>query len=148
MIQAQSAGLLRRFAAGIYDSFVMLAIIVFIGFFYVGLYKVITDSPNASAHPLLLQFVLFPLLIFACFSFYTWCWMHGGSTLGMQAWRIRLIARNGNTLTIHQCIQRCGLACLSFACFGLGYWSALWHPEKLTWHDRGSKTQVIRSVKK
>ena len=32
--------------------------------------------------------------------------------------------------------------------FGLGYWSALWHPEKLSWHDRRSKTKVILSQRK
>ena len=144
----QTASLLRRLVAGVYDSFVIMAIVMMAGFLYLGIYQKITGTLNASAHPTLLQLTLFPLILLACLSFYIWCWTHGGSTLGMQAWRIRLISQTGQAITLKQCMQRSALACLSFACFGLGYWSALWHREKLSWHDRGSKTRVIWIGKK
>lgn len=37
---------------------------------------------------------LFLLVLFA--AYFLWCWLRGGQTLAMKAWRIRLVAKDGH----------------------------------------------------
>jgi uncharacterized RDD family membrane protein YckC len=45
-------------------------------------------------------------LFFICFFFYAWFWTHGGQTLGMRAWRIRLQQLDGTGITWWQALLR------------------------------------------
>ena len=37
---------------------------------------------------------IFLLALFA--AYFLWCWLRGGQTLAMKAWRIRLVAKDGH----------------------------------------------------
>lgn len=77
------------------------------------------------------------------FWFFAWFWMHGGQTLGMRAWRLRLEGKNGRALSLDQVSKRSFAALVSFAALGLGYLWMLADREKLTWHDRFSGTRLV-----
>ena len=78
------------------------------------------------------------------FAFFAWFWTHGGQTLGMRAWKIRVVDLNNQPLTWAQAAMRFLWSLASWMVFVLGYVWALFDPEKLTLHDRMSKTRLVR----
>ena len=86
--------------------------------------------------------VVWLLFLGTTFFFYSWFWQRTGSTLGMDAWKIRVVSElDGNNPHWINCLLRLIFACLSFACLGLGY---LWVVFKgYSWHDKLSQTRVV-----
>ena len=81
------------------------------------------------------------------FSYYAFCWLRGGQTLGMLAWRLKLVNTEGGPVTLTQCLKRAIVAPFSLALAGIGY---LWFyvgTQQQTWHDRASQTYVVRLPK-
>lgn len=89
------------------------------------------------------QYVFPVYLLIVGFLFYAWFWTHGGQTLGMRAWRIRLCTLDGGPISWRQAVVRFAAACLSWACLGLGFIWCLKDRERRCWHDRLSATQLI-----
>ncbi len=129
-------GLLRRLAAILYDSLLLLALL----FIASALHLAISGGGEASTTPDIVR-SLFILLI--SFSFFAWFWLHGGQTLGMRAWRIRLQNRGGGPITPWQAMLRYLVAILSWLAFGMGFLWSLIDKEKLTWHDRYSLSELV-----
>ena len=87
--------------------------------------------------------VVLPVIVTVWLIFYIWFWRHGGQTLGMLAWRIRLVALTGGTPSVKDCILRCLWAFPSALLCGLGYLWIYFDPQNCCLHDRLSKTRVI-----
>ena len=141
LLEHPSAGLLRRSAAMVYDLMILIAIWMAIGFVHaaiVGPESITGGGPS-------LQLTLFPLLLSGTFMFYYWFWTHGGQTLGMRAWRLKVVDSNldGRPLSFSSCVVRFSSAILSLLCLGLGYITVLFNPEKNTWHDNLSNTRTL-----
>ena len=88
--------------------------------------------------------VLWAHLFLVLCVYFTWFWTHGGQTLGMRAWKIRVVDLNNQPLTWTQAGMRFFWSLISWMVFGLGYVWALFDPEQLTLHDRMSKTRLVR----
>jgi len=98
------ASLLRRLGAIVYDTLLLFAVL----FIATALVLPLTEGTAIPAgHPL---FSLYILVI--CFLFYAWFWTHGGQTLGMRAWKLRLQQHSGAAVTWTQALLRFGLAAL------------------------------------
>jgi uncharacterized RDD family membrane protein YckC len=82
-------------------------------------------------------------LLGTSFGFYGWFWTHGGQTLGMRAWRIRLERCDGGQLTWRDAAYRYAAAALSGAMLGLGFWWGYWDRDRRCWHDGLSHTRVV-----
>lgn len=133
---ARQVGLPRRFAAIFYDSLSLLAVL----FFATWLLVALAGGAFTPGHPLLRAFLcLLGGLFFAGF------WTHGGQTLGMKSWRIRLVAADGGPVGWGPALLRCLAAVLSWVCLGAGFWAALFDRDRRTWHDRISDTYLVRS---
>ncbi len=128
-------GLARRLAAILYDSLLLMAILFMASLVVLPL---MGDNPSA---PTLFVFRLYLLVL--AFAFFAWFWSHGGQTLGMRAWRIRLQNRRGGPPSLWQLMLRFLVAILSWLAFGLGFLWSLIDREKLTWHDRYSMTELV-----
>jgi uncharacterized RDD family membrane protein YckC len=126
------ASLLRQLAAMIYDSLLVLALL----FLAVG--TVVAFNGGEAVEPNI-AFKLYLLCV--VFTFYAWFWHKSGQTLGMRAWRIRIVDANGVNPGWGTCYLRLCCALLSWSCFGLGYLWRLFKP--WTWHDRLSDTRII-----
>ena len=127
------AGLARRLGGVIYDTFLVLALLIVLSF--VG---VAANDGEANQSPLFRS-----LLLVAMYAFFAYFWSHSGMTLGMQAWRIRIQTPEGCAPTLTQCLIRFLIAGLSLACCGLGYvWQLLDH-EQRSWQDIVSGTRVV-----
>ena len=91
-----------------------------------------------------------PLQIYlaACpFLFYGWFWTHGGQSLGMSAWRLKVFTENGDTMDWRRSVIRVAAAHLSLFAAGLGYLWILVDRDGLAWHDRLSHTRVVMTAK-
>ncbi len=130
-------GLLRRLAAIFYDSWLVAAFWL-LGAMVDTVVRAGLDLGSEGHHlPLQLYLLLAPV------AFFTWFWMHGGQTLGMRAWRLKLLSRDGNPPSLRQSLVRCAAALLSMLALGLGYLWILFDPDRLSWHDRLSGTRLV-----
>ena len=78
-----------------------------------------------------------------CFAYFGWFWTHGGQTLGMRSWRLRLVGAGKNGATWRHALVRFLGAGFSWLAFGAGFLWLLVDPERLTWHDRISATRIV-----
>ena len=128
----------RRFSAIVYDTLLLICI-VFIAWQPVPLLPDSLPDPLGRA-------IRLGYLIAICFMFLGWFWCHGGQTLGMKAWKIRLLnktASENQPVSWKSAWMRFIMAMFSWLCLGVGFWWALFNSEKLTWHDQFSGTRLV-----
>lgn len=80
--------------------------------------------------------------------FFVFFWQRDGQTIGMRAWRLKLIDNEGNNPSIKQCLLRCLLAPISIAILFGGYWWCWIDKEGRALHDRLTKTHVLLMPKR
>ncbi len=131
-------GLLRRLAAMLYDFLVLLAVWI------VALFLILPFNQGEALAPWIVQLYLLVLTFLFIGAF----WNHGGQTLGMIAWRIRLVGPEGQPIGWRRAAIRFVVACLSWIPLGLGYWWSLREPEGRTWQDLAAGTWVIREPRR
>lgn len=86
----------------------------------------------------------FPLyLLSVSFVFYGWFWTHGGQTLGMRSWKLRLISDEQTDISWKQAFIRYISACASWTLLGLGIFWRLWQKDGKTWQDLSSKSCIF-----
>ena len=130
----QSAGLFRRLAAILYDSLLIISM-----WLITTLLLVAFINDGTALQGPLFQFGLY----FEACLFYSYFWRLRGQTLGMQAWKIKLVSPSLQTLSWQECFARLFFALVSVSMLGLGFIWMLFDPDRLTWHDRASGTRVV-----
>ncbi|MFA5531721.1 MAG: RDD family protein [Thiohalomonadaceae bacterium] len=126
-------GLIRRLAAIVYDAVLLFGVV----FLASALIQPFTKVINPGNPFFTLYFVA------VVFAFFGWFWTHGGQTLGMRAWRVRVQRPDGQPITWGQAALRYLVAILSWAVLGLGFLWSLIDREKRTWHDLVSETVLV-----
>ncbi len=126
------ASLFRQLAAMLYDSFLIFAVL----FVAAAIAIVFNRGEAIESSPF---FSLY--LLFTVFTFYAWFWHKSGQTLGMRAWKIRIVSEFGGNPSWGVSYLRLMFALLSLSCLGLGYLWRLFKP--YTWHDKLSQTSII-----
>jgi uncharacterized RDD family membrane protein YckC len=71
-------------------------------------------------------------------------WRRGGRTLGMRPWRLRVTAADGGPAPVRALMLRYAVGTASLLLGGIGFWWAWLDRERLTWHDRLSRTRMQR----
>jgi len=82
-------------------------------------------------------------LMSVAFGYFGWFWVHGGQTLGMRSWRLRVEAVDGDRVRWRLALVRFLGACISWLVLGAGFLWALVDPGRRTWHDRLSGTVIV-----
>jgi len=134
---------LRRLAAMLYDGFLLLAvwfIAISLGMVVIWLVTGDTEFTNNS-----LSFIFLEL---TTFFFYGWFWTHGGQTLGMRAWRMKVIKENGEIPGWSQALVRYLYAHLSWMLLGVGFLMVLFNKNRMALHDNLSHTYLQMIEKK
>ena len=85
------------------------------------------------------------LLFVELFAFFAFFWIKRGQTIGMLAWRLRIVSTEPMTLT--KVLMRFLGALLGGACLFLGYFWILFDTERRSWSDMLSGTHVVRDPK-
>lgn len=153
------AGLPRRLAAVVYDGLLLLAVLFVATALALGLAVALLGGAAVKLkNPLVGNPFFQTYLLFICFFFYGGFWTHGGQTLGMRAWRLRIQRRDdGRGIGWWQALARfllgsvwlpvmlflyrlLGLSSSLSLVAGLGtLWITLW----LRWPDRLSETELV-----
>ncbi len=95
-IRQHRCGLLRRLAAIAYDTLIVTGLL---------LIAAAVASPFGQGDQQAFRDPLFTLYLMAVWFLYmTICWRHGGMTVGMRAWRIRILPDQGRELSWKICI--------------------------------------------
>jgi uncharacterized RDD family membrane protein YckC len=129
--------LVRRLASAFYDLVVLAGILMVAALPVVLLAQ--GHLGGAPGHQLFQAY-----LGLVVFSYFGGFWVYAGQTVGMRAWRVRVTDADGGRLTWTQAGVRFAAALVSWAILGAGFWLALWDPEGRTWHDRLSRTRLVR----
>jgi len=132
----QNTNLNRRIAAMLYDALLVLALLFMATLPFIALRG---GEPVEADENFLYQGVL-ALVIYV---FFVGFWTRSGRTLGMQSWRLQLESMDGQPPTLAVSTLRFFAAILSWLPLGLGFLWQLWDKDKLTWHDRISKTHIV-----
>lgn len=128
-------GIWRRLATMLYESFLILAVLMAAGFVYIPIF----GNANEPLEKALFQLYLLGVLMIYFLIF----WTRGGQTLAMKTWRIRLTDLNGANISLPRGILRFFLALFSLGILGLGFLWVLADSRKQFLHDRLAKTQLI-----
>jgi uncharacterized RDD family membrane protein YckC len=134
-----SPSLLRRLAAMVYDTLLVIALVAVVNAVALIVVVRVTGGEQQVLNAHLVQ-LLTALSIVGFFSLF---WIKNGQTLGMQAWRIKLVDFSGAPPSFGKSLLRCCGASLSAACLGLGYLWCLVDRKKRYWHDYLSRTELI-----
>lgn len=138
---AATTGFGRRFAALLYDAFLLAALLIiytFASLVFTGGHAIMQDTAGAW------YYVYCAGEFGVVGAYYILNWMRSGQTLGMRAWRLRAVGESGRLMSLRCAILR--------AIFGFFAWipaalGVLWlyaDPEHLALHDRLSNTRVVR----
>lgn len=151
-------GLFRRLACFVYEGVLLFGVLMVTGY----LYSALTQQRHALSGRHGLQAFLFLVLAI----YFTWFWSHGGQTVAMKAWRIRLLTASGEPVTPARALLRYLLSWVWFApalllmaavsvssagavlaalVAGVGVYAAMahLHPTAQFWHDRVCGTQLV-----
>ncbi len=135
--QVQPAKLGRRIGALIYDSLILLAILLFAS---VPIVFLAPSNINISH-----SFIYRGYLLLITIIFYHICWHQSGQTLGMRSWKIKLINLDDNKpISFIQSTIRVLTAIPAFLFFGLGYFMLYFNKQHATLHDLASGTLLVR----
>jgi uncharacterized RDD family membrane protein YckC len=136
---AQPAALHWRLLALVYDLLPLAAIWFAVAALLLLLRGGIPVAPGGAA-----SWFAFASMLLAGFAYFGLSWRRGGQTLGMRAWRLRLLDAHGRVPGWPSLVLRYLVAGIALAAFGLGYWWAWFDPQRRTWHDLASGTRVLR----
>jgi uncharacterized RDD family membrane protein YckC len=154
----RAPGLARRLACLVYEGVLLFGVVMAGGY----LYSVLTQQRHALQGQTGLQAFLFALLAV----YFVWFWSHGGQTVAMKTWHIRVVDRFGSPVTAARALARYVLSWVWFvpalatvhllglraglpvsAALGigvLGYAALAWlRPDRQYWHDAACGTRLI-----
>ena len=138
--EAAPAGLLRRLGAMLYDSLLLLAVLMIATAAFLPLTG--GEALDADAHPAL-EFVYRAVLVLLIVGYYGIFWTRRGQTLGMASWHLQIERDDGATLDWRDTTLRLAAAVLSWLPLGLGYLWIVIDPQHRAWHDRLSRTRIL-----
>jgi len=125
----------RRLASMLYESLLLFAV----GFASTGLFYLASGALPATGwlrHALQLYLVA----VFA--AYFLWCWLRGGQTLAMKAWRIRLVVPGRAGVPPATALLRFLLAALLVPT-GISLLWSMFDAQRQFLHDRIAGTRLV-----
>lgn len=135
------ASFMKRLGAMFYDFMLALSFVIVVGFFFMAVAMSLFDLENIKRGSTAAK-IFFPFLVLLSFTFYGWFWTHGGQTLGMRAWKLKLVGENNIRITWMQAFFRFCYAIISWIPFGAGFLWIIFDKKKQAWHDKASRTYI------
>ncbi len=129
-------GLRRRLASMAYESLLMLGVLS-VSFMLPHL------ALGIGFGTVLPGWVLLAHVFLVLGAYFIWYWHHGGQTLAMQTWKIRLAAPSGAQASLARLTLRYVLAWPSVLYLGAGLFWALFDRDRQFLHDRLAGTRLV-----
>jgi uncharacterized RDD family membrane protein YckC len=157
-VSLRAPGLYRRLACFVYEGVLLFGVLMIAGFLY--------SSLTQQRHALQGQWGLRAFVFLVLAIYFAWFWSHGGQTVAMKTWHVRLVDAQGRPVTQSRALLRYllswiwflpalatvwlsglhgGLPLTAILVAGvLGYaLLALLHPQRQYWHDVVCGTRLI-----
>ncbi|APV51823.1 hypothetical protein BWI17_20395 [Betaproteobacteria bacterium GR16-43] len=131
----RAPSLARRLASSLYELLILSAVLLIATFPFLAL---VGDATFGWRRHLLQAYVLL-----VAGAYLVRFWTHGGQTLAMKTWRIRLVRDDGGPVSLGRAIHRYLLAVLGTAAAGLGFAWALIDRDRQFLHDRLAGTALV-----
>lgn len=142
---APPPALWRHVLAMVYDSLLIVPLLMAV----TGLWVAILGPTNDINKPAVPALLLWVSWLGVTVVFLGTFWRRGGQTLGMQAWRIKLVSDNAaEQPTWRACAVRTAGGAVSMGCFGLGFLWSYVDRDRRYWHDKWSGTHLETLAKK
>lgn len=122
----------------VYDGLLLVALLFVVTFLFTLVFGSVLQRQE--------RYVLQALLWLVAGIYFIAYWTHGGQTLAMQTWRIKLVDHRGALLTPGKAALRYLAATAGLLFFGAGLVWAVFDREGLFLHDRLVGTRIVRSV--
>lgn len=136
------ASLWLRLLAGIYDLLPLLGL-----WLAAAATAVLVTGGALDTHTLTGKLLVQALVLGVTALYFVISWTRGGQTIGMRAWRLRVVRADGGPLDLARALLRFPVALLSLLLLGAGFWWSLLDQQQRTWHDRAAGTIVVRLEK-
>jgi uncharacterized RDD family membrane protein YckC len=132
----------RRFAALLYDSFLLIALLMI----FTAISLAFTPGHVAVTPEMGPWWYLYRIGLLAVIGgYYILNWVHSGQTLGMRAWRIKVLQDDGRPMTLRPGLLRFAAGFIAWPPAAAGVLWLYFDPYHAAIHDRLSKTRVIRT---
>jgi uncharacterized RDD family membrane protein YckC len=131
----QTPGFLRRLGGVLYEALAVIAL------WMLASAGITTIFDNATQGPV--RWMLQGVSLLTISGYFLWCWTHGGQTLAMKTWRVKVVTDHGALLSFPQALQRLLLATVLLVAAGIGFWWALVDRDGQFLHDRLGKTRLV-----
>ncbi len=139
-VSATAAPLWRRLAALGYDLMPLLALWMLTA----GLVLLAFRGEVDVAHqPPLYHVSLQVALLAVTAGYFVLSWTRGGQTIGMRAWRIRLVDADGRSPDARRALLRFTVALPALAIAGAGLLWCLIDRDRRAWHDLAAGTRIV-----
>jgi uncharacterized RDD family membrane protein YckC len=135
-IKVSAPGLGRRLLSMLYEFLILIAVLFIASFIFHLLFR---DTSSLFFRPGL---QLYLLVISGMY--FTWFWTHGGQTLPMQTWKLRVVSASGDRVYLKQALARYLFAVIGVFFFGGGIVWALFDRDRQFLHDRLAGTRITR----
>lgn len=133
---SEAPSIRRRLASMLYEAMLLAAVLFIAGFIFTAVFR--------SPLPPILRFAFQLYLLLVTATYFIWYWLHGGQTLPMKTWHLRVMRTDGHPLGLKQACLRFLLALIGVG-LGFGILWALFDRERRFWHDRMAGTKVVIS---
>lgn len=131
----ETPGFLRRLGGVLYESLTVIALWMLAS-------ALVTTAFDNATHGFV-RWLLQGISLLTVSGYFLWCWTHGGQTLAMKTWRIRVLTKNDAPLTFFQALRRLFLAIAGLLAGGIGFWWALLDKDGQFLHDRIAGTRLV-----
>lgn len=133
-------GLFKRMVVMFYDAILLIAVLFFASIAFVVPLDIKYGDP------------LYPLYIIYIYSvgflYFGWCWTHGGQTLGLKTWKLKLVSTTGSGISWKEAFIRYFASLLCWLSLGAGFLWCYTNKDRLAWNDLLSKTCLQRTAQK
>ncbi|MGZ5032168.1 MAG: RDD family protein [Usitatibacter sp.] len=126
----------RRLASALYDLLLLAALVMVATFPFLAVFGL--DSSHGWRRNLLQLWVLT-----VAGAYFVGFWTHGGQTLAMKTWNLRVVRFDGAPLGVGRALHRYLLATLGLLALGLGFIWALFDRDRQFLHDRMAGTAIV-----
>lgn len=135
-LETRSTAFPRRFAAVLYDSLLITGMLFPITLILIWIRGGTAFSPGDR---------LFEgIIALTSWAFHVWFWTHGGQTLGMKAWGIKIEDTSGRSVNAATASKHFLLGVLLCLPFGLGWWWSILDPHHRSLQEILSGTRIVR----
>lgn len=130
------AGIRRRLASMFYESLLLLGVLAvtfMLPHLALGMaFGIVLPGPILVIHVFIVLGIYF-----------VWYWRHGGQTLAMQTWKLKIVDVAGNPPDLKQLLLRYVLGWPGVLFYGAGLLWALFDRDRQFLHERLSGTRII-----